>query len=262
MTDERLRRSLIPRPQGLELRRHRFYAQLLAITLALMVCFALPAGWGRLTSIGNLLLTLVLCLELGGAVGWGHRRRHPMDHLYRWLGLLCLAAQLLWMLTPLEARASGLPLLVFFTLFTVWSLKRLVECLGRERLVSQRVVAGALAGYLMLGISGGLLLSVLATIEPGAFLNTQGPSGMLPAIGEALRGREVWRIDFLSLNYFAFITMATVGYGDILPVTAAAKMASIGLSVAGPFYMAVVLGVLISRRTQQVEELERRDPEG
>ncbi len=262
MSDERLRRHLVPRPQGLQLRRHRFYALLLVITMTVMVCFALPAGWGRLSSVGHALLTLTLCFELGGPVGWGHRGRHPLDHVYRLLGILCLAAQLLWVLTPFETRVSGLPLLVFFTLFTAWSLKRLVECLGRERLVSQRVVAGALAGYLMLGISGGLLLSVLATVDPGAFASTQDPANMMPTFGNVAQAFEVWRVDFININYFAFITLATVGYGDILPVTPAAKMASIGLSVAGPFYMAVVLGVLISRRTQQVDQLERQDPEG
>ncbi len=261
MIDDRFHRPPVQRTQALRQRRHRFYATLLAITLALMVCFALPAGWGWVTSIGNVLLTFTLCIELGGPVGWGHRLRHPLDHLYRWLGLLCLAAQLLWLLTPLEARVSGLPLLVFFTLFTAWSQKRLVESLGRETLVTQQVVAGALAGYLMLGISGGLLLSVLATVDPGAFLSTQEPASLLPAFGDGLTNREVWRINFININYFAFITLATVGYGDILPVTNAARVASIGLSVAGPFYIAVVMGVLISRLTRQEDVSDRRDPD-
>ncbi len=247
------------RPEGtrrerLRERRHRLYAYLLLITVAVMVGYAMPEVWSRLSFLGHMLLTLILSVELGGVVSWEHRSRHLFDRLYRWLGFACLGTQLIWKLSPEYFRFSGLPLLVLFSLFMGWSLKRLVGCLSREQRVGSRVVAGALAGYLLLGISGGLLLSVLATINPPGFVNyQQAESFVLPEKSDSQQSLEARRIEFININYFAFVSLTTVGYGDIVPVMPSTKMASVALSVAGPFYIAVVMGVLISRLSQMEE---------
>lgn len=251
----------IPESQGLRRSRHRMYAWLLVLTIGLMGCRVLPFGWLWLSYVGNFLLTLALLVALGGTKERMRHQRYSLDHLYRLLGLGSLAAQLLWVLTPVDMKLSGVPLLLLFTLFIGWSLKRLVGCLALEPRVSQQVVMGTLAGYLLLGISGGLLLSVLATLDPPGFMGTQiGDSGM-PGLSEALSQREVWRLDFTNIFYFAFVSLTTVGYGDILPVSASTKMASIALSVAGPLYIAVVMGLLISRLTQEGVKEQRADPE-
>ena len=65
----------------------------------------------------------------------------------------------------------------------------------------------------------------------------------------------VWARDFVHINYFAFVSLTTVGYGDIIPVRPAAQISSIGLSILGPFYIAVVMGLLISRLTQGGDSL-------
>ena len=64
----------------------------------------------------------------------------------------------------------------------------------------------------------------------------------------------VWQFNFVRLNYFAFVSLTTVGFGDITPLTAQAQMASVALSVIGTFYLALVMGLLISRATVQVEQ--------
>ena len=71
----------------------------------------------------------------------------------------------------------------------------------------------------------------------------------------AASGREpVWQLNFVRLNYFAFVSLTTVGFGDIAPLTPQAQMASVSVSVIGTLYLAVVMGLLISRTTVQVEE--------
>ena len=239
--------------------RHRFYLQLQAATLLVIVCFALPGRWRGLGFIGYFGLTLLLMQALGRPQQG--RRPQPADHLYRLLGLLSLLAQLGWLLTPPGMRVVGAPVLVSFTLFIGWSLQRLVHGLSQERLVNERVLAGALAGYLLLGLSGGLLLSVLETMVPGSFRAlAQEPGGggsILLANAPINRlNLAVWEINFMRLNYFAFVSLTTVGYGDIIPVQPWAQMASIGLSISGPLYIAVVMGVLISRLTVASQRAE------
>ena len=53
--------------------------------------------------------------------------------------------------------------------------------------------------------------------------------------------------DYAHFIYFSRAALTTVGFGDITPVTPLTRLASLALSVLGPLYIAVVLGVLISR---------------
>lgn len=244
--------------QRIRRRRHRFYRVLLLLMVLLMLGFALPGRWGNLTFLGYLALTLLLCVEVGAA---NEFRPHPLDRFYRPMGCTVILAQLLWLVTPRALKLSGVPLFLLFTLFIGWSVVRLIHCLSMERRVTQKVVAGALAGYLLLGISGGLVFGVLETIDPGSFLLTQHQdlTKALPALSSEPGKTQVWDVSFMHLNYFAFVSLTTVGYGDIVPSKPAAQMASISLSIIGPLYIAVVMGVLISRLTVQKNEEERED---
>ena len=47
--------------------------------------------------------------------------------------------------------------------------------------------------------------------------------------------------------YFSFVTLTTLGYGDILPVKPIAKSFVIMLSIAGQFYMAIIMAFLVSK---------------
>lgn len=46
--------------------------------------------------------------------------------------------------------------------------------------------------------------------------------------------------------YFSFITLCTVGYGDMAPLTKAARLLVVMESIAGLFYMAVLLARLVA----------------
>ena len=60
--------------------------------------------------------------------------------------------------------------------------------------------------------------------------------------------------------YFSGITFTTVGYGDIVPTTPTAQMASVALSISGPRYLALVMGLLISRYTIQGDNQQEQNP--
>jgi cytochrome c-type biogenesis protein CcmH/NrfF len=65
-----------------------------------------------------------------------------------------------------------------------------------------------------------------------------------------------WTLDLSRIYYFAFVSLTTVGFGDIVAVTPPAQMATVALSVSGPLYLAVVMGLLISRYTVQTETVQ------
>lgn len=226
--------------------RSAFYGRLLLSCIALMVCFGLPLPWSRLASLGYLVLALVLIQGLGPAATPDSRDRS--SQAYGVLGLGTLGFWLLWILTPLGLRSTGIPVIVLWTVFGSWSAIRLIRRLARERQVNSAVLRGALAGYLMLGLASGLMFSGLETIHPGSF------SGI--DIGDSSRDltHAVLGLNFAQLNYFAFVSLTTMGYGDVTPKTPAASMICVAVAIAGTFYVAAVMGILISRLTIQETE--------
>ena len=233
-----------------------FHRHLLLVCVAVIVSWVLPGPWVQLSSVGFLYLTALLGLRLG-PFSLRRQQRAPLhlfcpDTQYLLLAIAAALAQLLWLFSPASLRLAGMPLLGLFTLFIAWSTVRLLRVLADERRIDIRSLYGATAGYLLLGISGGLMLTVLDSVLPGGFqdnLSSQ-PLTMPPPSLESLGGdRIAWDLDYGRLNYFAFVSLTTLGYGDITPVVPATRLACLLLSVIGPLYIAVVLGVLISRLT-------------
>ena len=68
---------------------------------------------------------------------------------------------------------------------------------------------------------------------------------------ELLPQTPVWQIDFVALNYLAFVTLTTTGYGDIHPGTPQTQMLCALVAIAGTTYQVVVMGLLIGRFTAQ-----------
>ena len=240
-------------PRRLTLRVHpEFHRHLLIVCVAVILSWVLSGPWVQLSHLGFIYMTVLLGLRLGpfGAVRFRPSRLNLLsaDTHYLLLAVATTIAQLVWLLSPVSLRYSGLPLLTLFTLFIAWSMLRLLRVLGAEKSIDLRTLCGATAGYLLLGISGGLLLTVLDSVLPGGFRdNLTGQVLSMPPVSLIGSDRIDWDVDYGRLNYFAFVSLTTLGYGDITPVLPPTRLACLLLSVLGPLYIAVVLGVLISR---------------
>jgi len=220
-------------------RRHRGYGLLLSICLALVGCLMLPAVLRPLAALGYVALPLVLIRTLGHPSGSG-RWVLLRTRVYRLLALATLASALVWYFTPLLQRVTGLPLLFLMGALVVWSCQRLMLQLAQERLVNKHVLMGALAGYLLLGLAAGLLFSAMQTVDPRSFAGVGLAKELLPQT-------PVWQIDFVALNYLAFVTLTTTGYGDIHPGTPQTQMLCALIAIGGTTYQVLVMGLLIGR---------------
>lgn len=239
------------RPIERRLSASRFYGRMLSVCLGLMVVMALPRPWSHLVAFGYPLLAWVLIRGLGRPaeelrIGARSRRLFP------WVGAAAIVVWFLWLLTPVELRSSGIPVVLLWALFSAWSAARLIQQLAQERQVNASVLRGAVAGYLMLGLTGGLLVSALETIQPASFSNVH--------LELLESGTPVWSLSFVRLNYYAFVTLTTLGFGDVSPRTPPAQMLSVAIAVSGVFYLAAVMGVLISRLTVQDSREDGQPP--
>lgn len=90
---------------------------------------------------------------------------------------------------------------------------------------------GAICVYLLLGVIWAMTYTLIELLTPGSF------SGFSPM-------REAgWDSEWL---YFSFVTMTTLGYGDVLPVSAIARAFAYLQAVFGQFYVAMLVAGLVS----------------
>ena len=87
-------------------------------------------------------------------------------------------------------------------------------------------------------------MGAVETIQPGSFQPLELTKAAL-AFGDLSVIES--SAAFAEINYFAFVCLTTVGFGDINPALPLARMLSVVTSIAGPLYLAVVMGVLIGR---------------
>ena len=109
----------------------------------------------------------------------------------------------------------------------------------RDHLASLQAVFGAISAYLLLGLTGALGYALMEQLEhqPLRFVERQLDEGVM-------EGKETTA--FSQLVYFSFVTMSTLGYGDIAPRTQMAQTVAWMQAVGGQLFIAVLIARLVS----------------
>ena len=121
-----------------------------------------------------------------------------------------------------------------------WSVIRLVTRLASTRRITEALLMGATTEYLHIGLAAGLVMSALETIQSGSF----APLALANASDTSVLASA--RI-FSAINYYAFVCLTTVGFGDISPMLPLARMVSVATSVVKAIHLSAVIGVLSGR---------------
>ena len=199
----------------------------LAFFLALLVTvgFVLPAlGFGKDDEAlyGNLVYSLLLVS--GVAIAWGRPR---LFALAAFVASATFAVRWMAFLTPthvLQVWAAAWAIAATLVLALV-----LLAQVFRSGPVSSYRVQGAVAVYLLFGAGWAHAYHLTALLHPGSFTSTAGP----------LNNPLDWA-------YFSFVTLSTVGYGDITPVLPIARALAVGEALTGQIYLAVLIARLVA----------------
>ncbi len=167
--------------------------------------------------------------------------------LRRWiasgLAILCIlvSADSITGFIRLPAPARIAPLLIFLA-YATW---RLLLGVVRSRNVTPDVIAGALSSYILVGLTWAVAYGFLETIRPGSIRGLAEGSAAL---------------DFPTLTYFSYITMLTIGYGDITPVSATARMLAVLEGLLGMTFTTIILAVLVAAHLRRQDEKGPDEP--
>jgi len=119
---------------------------------------------------------------------------------------------------------------------------------SKGRMTPDRV-AGAIAVYLLLGLLWALVYGMVSSTDPDAF------TGLASFSLEESGAQQ----DFI---YFSFVTLTTLGYGDMSPVSPFAKTLAWFEAVFGQLYLAVTIARLVSLEVTHSAALSDKDDEG
>ena len=129
--------------------------------------------------------------------------------------------------SPVYLYASFAAIFGFLLVAISFSLKHVA--MGTD--ISPNRLVGAVCVYLLLGVIWAVAYTMLEMISPGSF------GGFTPLQGRA------WDSEWV---YFSFVTMTTLGYGDILPISATARVLAYMQAVFGQLYVAILVAGLVS----------------
>ena len=123
---------------------------------------------------------------------------------------------------------STIALLAFLLLATGTAMKQIATANN----ISANRIVGAICVYLMLGVIWALSYGLLEVMIPGSFGGLSDEAATLS-----------WSPDWI---YFSFVTLTTLGYGDVLPLTFFSRTLAYFEAIVGQFYLAVLVAGLVS----------------
>ena len=137
-------------------------------------------------------------------------------------------------LNSMDEKTINLTKFVVYFMFYSTVTVEIIKQIWKARSVGKNVIYGLMSGYVSLGLMAFFIFLTVELIEPnsfqGALIESAG-SENLPA----------------QLMYYGYITLMTIGYGDISPVSLLAQKASILIGLTGQFYLVIITAVVVQK---------------
>jgi voltage-gated potassium channel len=102
--------------------------------------------------------------------------------------------------------------------------------------VRVNVIIGTFCGYMILSMIALFAYLFIHINYPGSFHGVNADNPMLA---------------YSDLSYFSFVTLTSIGFGDIYPLTDMSRLTVAFFGMLGQFYMAAVVGIIVSRFTSR-----------
>ena len=197
--------------------------------LALLFVVAVAEELGP--TITTYLVPATLALALSGAM-WSVRSHESIFKS----GLAVVGAFVLLALAGFWLDSTELRLLqlaVLFLFFGSMAWLGVKQVLFMDGPIDGNRILGAIAVYLLIGLNWAVVYSAINELDPGAFNGTEPGQ---------------WLESFAELVYFSFVSLTTLGYGDISPNTPLTRFFVYLEAICGQLYLAIMIAGLVGIR--------------
>lgn len=170
----------------------------------------------------NLMLTTLFLISL---YAYGSSKK---IRFYLGIGLVSLTVIVTWFPFSTITRFDDLIKFIVFVFVISTIGKLMLNYLIKSTTITLDVIFAAINIYVFSGIIFGFLVMTFSILYPGSYQYS----------------KPMETYDFI---YYAFITLCSIGYGDILPAIRQTKMLSIIISISGQIYLSVVVALLVGK---------------
>jgi hypothetical protein len=122
-------------------------------------------------------------------------------------------------------------------LFLVAIVVLMIRHIARSRNVTPTIILSSINGYLLLGVLASVLLAIADKLHRDyvavGSVGIQFPGSAPPQFS-----------DFI---YFSFVTLSTLGYGDVTPVSHFSRALTILIAIAGQMYVTILIAMLVGK---------------
>ena len=137
-----------------------------------------------------------------------------------------------------DVRHITLMTRVFGALFFGYAVILILQTVFRSTEVTREMIFAAVVAYLLIGLMWAFFYMILENMVPGSF-----------SFPEQSR-----RVETMQFEYYSFVTITTLGYGDVLPLSNRASALAILEALIGQIYLVVVVawlvGMFVSRKAK------------
>jgi len=202
---------------------------LLSLLLAIVLTPVLDRGdWGRLVLAAVTFIPVVLSIvRLSQIKGWV------------WPSILLALGNVIFVVAGNTFRSPTLNGIRwgFLAAFFGLTAAGLFSYLRNSRSVTQAQLYTAISIYLLLGLLWASLYLAMDAFSPGAI-----------QVGSHPADRQT------ELLYFSLVTLSTIGYGDIVPLSGEARILAALEGVTGVLFIAISVAILVSRFRNELSE--------
>jgi len=196
---------------------------LLALLLFLIIPIPItfyPSHYGLIFAISYSLIII-----LGTWSVSRKRRDFYLGIVFGLISFVMIWTTLFSRISPQLELIRALSLLFFFG-FLAFQLFKTIALNGE---ININIIYASISGYLLIGLIGGNLFQLLEITLPGSFYNVNGQDILF------------------DLHYFSFVTLTTLGFGDITPASEAAKSLTMVISLSGQLYLTILIAILVGK---------------
>jgi hypothetical protein len=229
----------------LEAYRERPYRNIFLALIAVILVDALVPNAVARGRFSDLMVAAVLIAALVETVRLRHNAIWALV-----LGLPAVAARIIAAFLP-DSMMRNTAILGFTAVFFVFLIWNLLHDLNTSDRPTSEKVFGALCAYIFIGLLFALIFAHLEYRDPGSFSISND------LLAEKVAGESM---QLQTFTYFSFVTMTTLGYGDITPVTDNAQTLAWLEALIGQLYLAVMVAGFVATHISESMRKNRGDP--